>query len=125
MPFSIRRRHKGYIDPLRAVPLPANATRVDGRATRERVMDFILEYKRAHDGISPTVREIGEACEISSTSVVNYHLLVLERAGSIVREYAGQRGIRVTGGIWMLEKDLEARLEAERNETIRVLRQPA
>ena len=35
--------------------------------------------------IPPTIREIGEACGISSTSLVSYYLDVLELAGLIER----------------------------------------
>lgn len=62
---------------------------VNGR--REAIYDFIVQFKAAHDGISPTIREIMAACDITSTSVTSHHLMMLERAGRIVR-YKGDRG---------------------------------
>jgi hypothetical protein len=40
----------------------------------ELVYDFICDFKRDHDGNSPSFREIGRGCSISSTSLVNYYL---------------------------------------------------
>ena len=53
-----------------------------GDEVRQRILDFV----RAHWQLkkcSPTTREIMTACHISSTSVVDYHLRVLERNGQI------------------------------------------
>lgn len=49
-------------------------------------------------GSAPTMREIGddEAVRISSTSVVNYHLLKLEQHGLIGRSEYTPRGLHVT-----------------------------
>jgi SOS-response transcriptional repressor LexA len=66
-------------------------------ARRERIYAFLLDYGQEHQP-SPTIREIQAACHISSTSVVNYHLGILETDGRIVRAVDGQsRGIRLTG----------------------------
>jgi len=46
-------------------------------------------------GYPPTIREIGEYAGISSTSVVNYNLNVLQREGYIVRDKTVSRGIRL------------------------------
>jgi repressor LexA len=43
----------------------------------------------------PTIREIGEAVGISSTSVVNYNLNKLEQDGHIVRDLKVSRGVRL------------------------------
>ena len=64
-----------------------------------RVLRFIIRYKMAHDGNSPSIREMGDACGVSSTSVVAYNLEKLERAGKI--EIDGSRGIQVVGGRWV------------------------
>jgi repressor LexA len=56
----------------------------------------ILAYIRGCD-IPPTRREIGDACGISSTSVVAYNLDVLEAAGYITITPGVARGIRLTG----------------------------
>ncbi len=56
----------------------------------------ILEYIAEHidqKGYPPTIREIGEECNISSTSVVNYNLNKLEREGYLVRDRKVSRGL--------------------------------
>lgn len=69
------------------------------------VYEFIVSYKKKHDGNSPSMREIMTDLNISSTSVVTYHLEKLERMGLIKRVANGQtRQIEVTGGRWMLER---------------------
>ena len=65
------------------------------------VYAFIVSYKRAHDGNSPSDREIGDACEISSTSTVDYYLKNLAGMGKI--EFASNRKsrrVQVVGGAW-------------------------
>ena len=47
---------------------------------RRRILEFIQEFY-FENGIPPTVRDIQLACEISSTSVVDYNLKQLERGG--------------------------------------------
>ena len=55
----------------------------------------ILDYLRTRDGIPPTVREIRDALDISSTSVVFYHLDKLEEQGLISRQPGKARTIQV------------------------------
>jgi repressor LexA len=59
---------------------------------QERILRFIRQYMGEH-GRPPTVREIGIAVGISSTSVVDYNLRVLERDGHLRRERELSRGI--------------------------------
>lgn len=70
---------------------------------RNAMLAFIIRYKRAHDGNSPTYREIMRAVGINSTSVVAYHLDHLEAAGLIERpqEVGNSRVIEVVGGQWI------------------------
>jgi|GEM_PF-2506598 len=49
------------------------------------MLKFIDEYIREHDGLPPTVREIQKGIGASSTSVVEYHLTILERKGHLLR----------------------------------------
>ena len=59
----------------------------------------ILKYLKSHqknEGFPPTIREIGEATDISSTSVVNYYLDQLEKMGKIERQRKISRGISLT-----------------------------
>src|SRR5512146_2871564 len=62
----------------------------------QRILDFIQDYQRKHKH-PPSIREIGENCGISSTSVVNYYLDQLEKGGHIERDRRISRGLRVTG----------------------------
>lgn len=62
----------------------------------QKILDFIQEYQRQHKH-PPSIREIGENCDISSTSVVNYYLDQLEKNGYIERDRKISRGLRVTG----------------------------
>ncbi len=60
----------------------------------------MLEYIQQHleeTGYPPTIREIGREVEISSTSVVNYNLNVLQEKGYIQRARETSRGLRVVG----------------------------
>lgn len=62
----------------------------------QKILDFIQEYQRKYKH-PPSIREIGENCGISSTSVVNYYLDQLEKSGHIERDRKISRGLRVTG----------------------------
>jgi len=62
----------------------------------QRILDFIASYQREHKH-PPSIREIGEHCNISSTSVVNYYLDQLEKSGHIERDRKISRGMRLTG----------------------------
>ncbi len=66
-----------------------------------QVYDYICDYKQAHDGNSPTFRQIALACGISSTSVVNFYLVFLEEQGLLKVERSWQtRSIRIIGASW-------------------------
>jgi repressor LexA len=61
----------------------------------------ILEYlgERLDEGYPPSIREIGEATDISSTSVVTYYLKQLEEWGYIERDAKFSRALRLTGAV--------------------------
>ena len=61
---------------------------------RQRILSFLQEFY-LDNGIPPTVRDIQRACEISSTSVVDYNLDKLEEAGYIRRRPDVDRGIEI------------------------------
>jgi len=63
--------------------------------TRNRVLRFIATFM-SDRGYSPTVRDIAKGCGISSTSVVQYHLNILERQGHIRHEPELGRSIQLT-----------------------------
>ncbi len=65
---------------------------------QQNIMNFLKMFT-LDNGYPPTIRQIGAAVGITSTSVVNYNLNILKNAGYISRDPAVSRGIRVTGDI--------------------------
>ena len=65
-------------------------------ARQERMLEFIRQFMR-ENGLPPTVRDIQAACEISSTSVVDYNLRLLQRDGYLNRRPDVARGIELVG----------------------------
>jgi len=63
---------------------------------QQEILDFVAEYTTDH-GYPPSIREIGQAVGISSTSVVDYNLRALERGGMILRDREVSRGLRTVG----------------------------
>ncbi|MXY59455.1 MAG: repressor LexA, partial [Chloroflexi bacterium] len=59
--------------------MPAISTR------QQQILDFLREY-HTDRSYMPSIREIQLACGISSTSVVDYNLRLLERDGYIRRD---------------------------------------
>ena len=59
-----------------------------------RILKFIKDFVRGH-GYPPSIRDIQGACDISSTSVVDYNLSILEREGFIRRDPEVSRGIEL------------------------------
>ena len=62
----------------------------------QKILDFIRYFQLEHS-YPPTIRDIQKACSISSTSVVNYNLNILEREGYLVRSDNVSRGIEIMG----------------------------
>jgi repressor LexA len=60
--------------------------------TRENILKFISAFRQGK-GFAPTVKEIAESCNITSVSVVQYHLDRLERSGAISRQRNKSRSI--------------------------------
>ena len=107
------------ISKARVHAIVSKAGIVKRRQRRHRVHDlrkvlrFIVDFKREHDGNSPTLREIGAGCGISSTSVVVHLLKRLEKIGKI--EISGDneaRSIVVVGGKWTFEPAIK--MDADR-----------
>ena len=63
-------------------------------AKQRRIMDYIRDFIADHD-YPPSIRQIQEACDISSTSVVDYNLRILERLGHIRRDREVSRAIEL------------------------------
>ncbi len=65
-------------------------------AKQECILEFIEEFLRENH-YPPTVRDIQNGCEISSTSVVDYNLRILQREGHLRRQADVSRGIELLG----------------------------
>ena len=63
-------------------------------ARQRRIIDFIGEFIGDRD-YPPSIRQIQEACKISSTSVVDYNLRILEKLGFIRRDREVSRAIEL------------------------------
>lgn len=60
-----------------------------GDAARKKILDFVKVYWLEHR-VSPSNIEIQEGTGISSTSVVDYHLRIMQREGMIYTRKKGQ-----------------------------------
>jgi repressor LexA len=63
---------------------------------QKNILKFISQFS-VENGYPPTIREIGAAVDIPSTSVVNYNLNILEREGHLSRSPDVSRGITLRG----------------------------
>ena len=61
---------------------------------QQHIIDFIHNFL-VDSGYPPTIRDIQGGCGISSTSVVDYHLNILEKEGYIRRHPEVSRGIEL------------------------------
>ena len=66
-----------------------------------RIYNFIVEYKTRHDGVAPTLEEIGQCIGVPSRSQVAFYLRRMVKAGRIAVIPRTTRGIMVTGGSWL------------------------
>ncbi len=69
---------------------------------QKRILQFIEDFVQQH-GYPPTIREIGEAVGIASTSVVNYNLNKLVDRGYI------ERTPKVSRGLWLASQETPAK----------------
>jgi repressor LexA len=93
---------------------------------QKSILDYIWNYIRDHSR-PPTIREIGQAVSISSTSVVNYNLTKLNEKGLLARDAEVSRGLRLTErALEMYEKVADTVVEtaAKVSETLRLVRVP-
>jgi repressor LexA len=69
----------------------------DALNPRQReILEFLRDHKRTH-AYPPTVREIGQAVGLSSSSTVQNHLNALEQKGFIRRDPTKSRTVEVVG----------------------------
>jgi len=64
---------------------------------QRQILQYIVQHTETQ-GYPPTVREIGEGVNLSSSSTVHAHLRALEQAGIIRRDPILTRAIRVVAG---------------------------
>jgi len=63
-------------------------------AKQKSILEFMRQFLH-NNGYPPSIRDICKACNISSTSVVDYNLNILARAGYIRRDPEVSRGIEI------------------------------
>jgi repressor LexA len=61
---------------------------------QQAILAYLKKYV-AENGYPPSMREIGQAAEVSSTSVVSYNLNILQEKGYIQRDREISRGVRL------------------------------
>jgi len=64
----------------------------------QKILDY-LSRRQENNGYPPSIREIGEATGISSTSVVTYYLKQLEELNLIERDHNVSRGVRLNSPV--------------------------
>lgn len=62
---------------------------------QQGIIEFIDSFRRVY-GYPPSVRDIVSGCLLSSTSVADYNLKILEKKGLINRQHGISRGIGLT-----------------------------
>ena len=72
---------------------------------QRKILEFIEEFSD-DNGYPPSIREIGSAVGISSTSVVNYNLNRLVEEGYLLRDQNVSRGLRLTEKIGRAKEQL-------------------
>ena len=73
---------------------------------QQRILECIRDFMDEHH-YPPTVRDIQNRCDISSTSVVDYNLHILERERYLKREPDVSRGIELLdGGVRRSRRDV-------------------
>src|SRR5712671_5533709 len=80
----------------RCAPEGKMATEKKLSERQKNILKYVEEYVDER-GYPPSIREIGDRVGISSTSVVDYNLKVLEREGKIRRDREVSRGLELVG----------------------------
>ena len=74
---------------------------------QQRILEYIQKFMDEHQ-YPPTVRDIQNGCEVSSTSVVDYNLRKLQEMGYLTREPEVSRGIELIGeGLRGSKRDIQ------------------
>jgi repressor LexA len=90
---------------------------------QQNILQFTRGYMDEH-GRPPTIREIGKAVGINSTSVVNYNLGKLEEKGFLDRDPDVSRGLRLTEKAEGLAQSVSHTAAAIRNAVDRFVKIP-
>lgn len=61
---------------------------------QRKILAYVRAFKRKHS-YGPSIREIMEACDISSQSVVAYNVGLLVRRGLLARDEGVARSLRL------------------------------
>jgi len=86
----------GLVRTLGGKQIMGNRLGNHGIETRKEIYDFLVKYAM-ENGFAPSVREIGEAVGIKSTSTVCSNLWKLENEGKIEMKGNSPRAIRLVG----------------------------
>lgn len=70
-------------------------TTLDDLTTRQRALLDALRRLHRTQGYAPSIRELGEAVGLASTSSVYHHVRILEQRGLIERRRGAHRTLRV------------------------------
>lgn len=79
---------------------------------RKGLLDFIREFQDKHNGMPPSIREIGEAVGLASSSTVHCHLHALVKMGELEHDPRHPRSYRIANTRRRTVADLEAELLA-------------
>jgi SOS-response transcriptional repressor LexA len=71
--------------------------------SQQIVFDFIVSYKRKHDGVAPSLAEICDACGLKAKSHVSVILQQLHSCDLIRFKPGVSRSVQVIGGRWIYE----------------------
>lgn len=92
--------------------------RKKGLSERHKKILEVLEYFQINVGYPPSIREICDRANISSTSVVNYYLDQLQEMKYIQREGKVSRGIRLLKPLSMEKNQVPSAVSAARQSVI-------
>lgn len=82
--------------------MTSKSTKKTGPKNRDRVFAFLVQYKQSHDGGTPSMREVADACCLS-VSTVHYHIGGLRLENRICVSGKSRRNIEIVGGSWGIE----------------------
>ncbi len=91
--------YRPKVSPVALGPAPQRKSRLDtqGVEKRQEILEWLDQFI-AQKGYSPSVREIGEAVGLRSSSTIQHHLKRLEQEGKVIQEKrAGIRFWSVAG----------------------------